>query len=220
MWNLLKESPARREIYEKISNGNVYPLPYCKTRWYENEESAEQAAEIWPKNCEFMEHLMTYPKSIQAKNNISYDDLIAVKAGPLVCAKLKFAKMHLWKFSNPMFPFLYVSLGGLLRWWLLDKFILKETLAKGDSGRKLLKIKPKDVNIQKPADQIDIWSAAKLQIVEYKKKATYKESQVYTFCKEVMVLEAATAPHFMEKSPLKSLVLLFSIQYVLSHPTM
>ena len=78
-----------------------------------------------------------------------------------------------------MVPFLYFTLEG---------FILKETLAKADSGRKLLKINPKDVNIQKPADQVDIGSAAKLQIAEYKKKATRKESKVCTFRKEVTVL--------------------------------
>ena len=51
---------------------------------------------------------------------------------------------------------------------------MKETLAKANSGRKLLKINPKDVNIQKPADQVDIGSNAKLQIVENKKKTASK----------------------------------------------
>ena len=33
IWNLLKESPVRREIYEKITSSNIYSLPYYKTRW-------------------------------------------------------------------------------------------------------------------------------------------------------------------------------------------
>ena len=44
MWNLLKESPAKREIYKKISSGNVCPLTYCKARWCENDQTAERAA--------------------------------------------------------------------------------------------------------------------------------------------------------------------------------
>ena len=53
--------------------------------------------------------------------------------------------MFLWKFNkflrelqadNPMVPFLYFTFEGLLR-WLLEKFILKEILAKADSGVKL-----------------------------------------------------------------------------------
>ena len=62
-----------------------------------------------------------------------------------------------------MVPFLYDSffftLQGLLR-WLLEKFISRETLAKAYSGRKLLKFNPKDVHIQKPADQVNVGSAA------------------------------------------------------------
>ena len=93
MWNLLKESPTRRKIYEKITNGLVYSLHYCKTRWCENEETGERAAEMQPKYCKFVEHSMNLPKSIQPKNNKSYDNLITVVTDPLVCAKLKFVEM-------------------------------------------------------------------------------------------------------------------------------
>ena len=62
------------------------------------------------------------------------------------------------------------------------------------------RLAPKDVNIQKPANEVDIGSAAKLQIAEYKKKATYKNSKMHIFCKEVIVLYATTASHFVETS--------------------
>ena len=84
MWNLLKESPDRREIYEKITNGNVYPLPYCKTRWCENEQTFEPAAEIRLKYCKFVKYLMTLPHQRTTK---------LWSPVPLVCAKLKFAEM-------------------------------------------------------------------------------------------------------------------------------
>ena len=207
MWNLLKESPARREIYKEITNGNVYPLSYCNTTWCENKQTTERAAEIWPKCSKFVEHLMVLPKPIQPKNNKSYTGLITVVIDPLVCANLKLAEMLLWKFikflrgfqtDNPIVRVLYFTLEGLLR-WLLEKLILKETLAKFDSAAKLLKINPKDVNIQKPTDQVDRGSAAKLQIAEYKKVA-YKESKVYTFCREITVFVCNNKfSHFMEK---------------------
>ena len=50
-----------------------------------------------------------------------------------------------------------------------------------------------------------------LEIVEYKKKARYRESKVYTFCKEVTILCATTALHFMEKSLLKDLVVQYAV---------
>ena len=71
-------------MYEKITDANVHPLPFCKTRWCENEQTAEGAAELWPKYCKFVEHLMTLPKSIQPKNNKGYDGLITVVTDALV----------------------------------------------------------------------------------------------------------------------------------------
>ena len=50
-----------------------------------------------------------------------------------------------------------------------------------------------------------------LQIAEYKKKARYRESKVYTSCKEVTILYATTALHFMEKSLLKDLVVQYAV---------
>ena len=219
MWNLLKESPARREVYERITKADVYPLPYCKTRWCESEQTAERAAEIWSNYQKFSKHLMSLPKSKQSKNNKSYDGLVSVISDTLICVKFKFVEMLSWKFNKflrgfqtdyPMVPFLYSALEDLLR-WLMERFVLEETLAKADSGRKRLKINPQDVNIRKPADYVDVGSAAELLISEYNKKSTYKESTVLNFRKEVSVLLATLTSHFMEKSPIKSAVVRFVI---------
>ena len=56
---------------------------------------------------------------------------------------------------------------------LLEKYVLKETLAKSNSGKKTVKITSKDVNIRKPADQVDTGSKER-----YKEKATYKKSKM------------------------------------------
>ena len=69
----------------------------------------------------------------------------------------------------------------------MEKFVLKETLAKADSGRKLLKMNPQDINIQKPTDHIKVRSAAKLHIAEYRKKTSCKESKLFTFRKDVLL---------------------------------
>ena len=82
----------------------------------------------------------------------------------------------------------------------MEKFVLKETLAKTDSGKKLLKINPQDVNMQKLTDRINIGSVVKLHIAEYKKKTRHKESNVPNFCKEVLVLLVTLTSNFIEKS--------------------
>ena len=66
---------------------------------------------------------MMLSKSIQPKNNKSYDGLITVVTNPLVWATLKFAEITSWKCNkclrdfqtdNPIVPFLYFTLVGLL----------------------------------------------------------------------------------------------------------
>ena len=148
MWFLLKVQ--RGEKCMRLTESKIYPLPYCKTRWCENENTAPGAAEIWSFYWKVLVHLMSLQRSKQPNAN------------PLLCAKLKFVEKVSWKLNtflrhfqtdNPMVPFLYFSLEDLLR-WLMEKFVLKDTLEKADTARKLLKIRPKDVNIQKPADSL------------------------------------------------------------------
>ena len=47
MWKILDETPVRRDIFEKITETNVYPLPYCGHRWCENEDCIHRVENIW-----------------------------------------------------------------------------------------------------------------------------------------------------------------------------
>ena len=130
---------------------------------------------------------MTLPKSIQPKNNKSYDGLITVVTDPLVCGKLKFAEMLSWKFDkfdNPMVPFLYVTLERLLR-WLREKNILKETFAKADSGRQLLKINPKMSTFKNLLIKVilDLLLSFKLQNI--KRKQRIRKAKFTLFVKKL-----------------------------------
>ena len=43
---VLNDPPARRDMFEKVSESNTYPLPYCGHRWYENEDCIQRADQI------------------------------------------------------------------------------------------------------------------------------------------------------------------------------
>ena len=62
---------------------------------------------------------MTLPKSIQPKNNKSYDGLITVVTDHLVCAKLKFAEMLLWKFMEEVFKL-------IIPWFLFSVLLWRD----------------------------------------------------------------------------------------------
>ena len=45
---IFKDTPARREDYEKVTGSSVFPLKFCSHRWLENIPVAERALLIWP----------------------------------------------------------------------------------------------------------------------------------------------------------------------------
>ena len=89
---------------------------------------------------------------------------------------------------------------------LLQNFILNDTIKKADKTSNLMKIDTSDVNLYKPCHLIQIGTAAKLHVPNYKKSTDLKESTLWRFCKEVCMLLASLTSHFKEKSPLKHLI--------------
>ena len=85
-------------------------------------------------------------------------------------------------------------------------FFLNDTIKKVDATLKLMKIDTNDVNLHKPYDLIQIGTAAKLDVANYKKSTGFNESTVQRFDKEVCMLLASLTRHFIEKSPLKHLI--------------
>ena len=69
-----------------------------------------------------------------------------------------------------------------------------------------MKIDTNDVNLHKPYEFIQIGAAAKLHVANCKKSTDFKELTLRRFYKEVCMLLTSLMSHFMEKSPLKDLV--------------
>ena len=124
MWKLLNESPAWREKYVALAETNLFPLPFCGHRWYENEDCAknEHKELLWHGYVKFLKYLIPLPKSRQPQGkscNILKDSF----NDPLMKAKLKlleFVSNKLSKFlrdyqtDQPMVPFLCNSLKEIL----------------------------------------------------------------------------------------------------------
>ena len=104
-----------------------------------------------------------------------------------------------------MVPFLCNSFKEILT-SLLQMFFLNDTIKKVDATLKLMKIDTNDVNLHKPYDLIQIGTTAKLDVANYKKSTGFNESTVQRFYKEVCMLLASLTRHFIEKSPLKHLI--------------
>ena len=165
MHYLLKDSPARRQIYEEVTGAAAFPISFCKTRWCESEICAKRPAEIWTDYTKFIQHLTSLNKSAQPTGK-SFDGLKAVVNTPLMCARFRSCETLSWKlneylrgFQNdkPLLPFVQES---LLR-WLLGKLVLQDVLDNADTTKKLTKLNVDDVNILKPGSLVNVGHAAK-----------------------------------------------------------
>ena len=99
-----------------------------------------------------------------AQNNKNVDGHLLAVSDSLICVKFRFVESISWKLNTflrgfqtdkPIVPFLFSTLEDLLR-WLTKKFILRETLGKADSVKKLLKTDPLNVNTHKPPSNINV----------------------------------------------------------------
>ena len=150
MSKILMNPPARRETFGKITESNIYSLPYCSHRWYENENCLHRAVEIWPAFNIFVEHLMKLPKAKQPAKGKGKSILVLKKAvdNPLIQAKMKFLELLSSKLNEflrgfqtdqPMVPFLAETLKTVFRSFM-NMFILNSVMLKVDTQIKLLKI--------------------------------------------------------------------------------
>ena len=89
--------------------------------------------------------------------------------------------------DQSMVPFLCHSLKEIST-SLLQMFILNDTIKRADTTLKLMKIDTNDVNLQKSYDLIQIGTAAKLDVVSYKKSTDFKQSTLPRFYKEFCML--------------------------------
>ena len=76
MYNIFKESPARRDIYLKEGNSSEFPLKCFEPRWIEDKEIAERALEVWKSLVATIRYSEGLSKSKKPKSNKRFDCLV------------------------------------------------------------------------------------------------------------------------------------------------
>ena len=62
MWQFLHEDPARRVLYEIISESLDYPVKFCVYRWVENEDCSARAEPLLDGCRKFINHICNLKK--------------------------------------------------------------------------------------------------------------------------------------------------------------
>ena len=134
MNGVLHDTPARRETFEKITETNTYPLPYCGHCWCENETCLRRADQIWPAFIKFIKYMEKLPKSKQPAKGEGKQFLLLRKQvdSSLIQAKMKFMEyvasllnefLRAFQTDKPMVPFMAETLHTLVR-FIMTMFII------------------------------------------------------------------------------------------------
>ena len=86
--NLVDESPAKREVYTKLTGSDIFPLPLCGHRWLKNKRVAERALQIWPQIIAYISETLKQKSHIPTSKTFS-----AVRSAvqvSLITARLEF----------------------------------------------------------------------------------------------------------------------------------
>ena len=208
VYQLLHDSPARRADYIDVTGSDQFPLPFCGTRWIEDEKVALRAIDIWDHICQICKFWEGLVKSRQPSCK-SYETVLSATKDPLIIAKLNFfahiARMlqsflTTYQSVKPMTPFLHDDLYQLLK-DITSKFMKSEVLDKCKSSISLCKLDYNKENsyLKKP----DIGFGANAVIKDKTEKDEVTLAQVENFRDGCRVFLKSMTCKLVEKSPLQ-----------------
>ena len=168
MFNIFNESPARREVYTRISESSKFAFQFCATRWVEDEMVAQRGMEIWPNFVKVVKHWESQCKSSRPDNK-SYETLVKHHQDVFVPLKMEFFrhtakifKEFLVQFQTdaPMVPFLAHALERQMR--KIAKIVIKRKVLKdAKTPYSLMKIDLDKEENRRADDDIELGTALK-----------------------------------------------------------
>lgn len=200
---LIKDSPARREDYSKVTGSNVFPKLYCQHRWLENLPVTERAIEIWP-------HVQKYVASVRAKQipepkSKSFfvvaescdDPLFVTKANIFLSIAKEFQPLlEKYQTDMPVLPYFGQDLFKLIT-DLMDRFIKDDVMEQVTSADKLFSVDVTDCGNHKEAAQVNLGFVADRML-----KEKVSEKQVLAIRSNTKTFVQAEVAKLLEKCPL------------------
>ena len=88
-FNLLHDSPARRDEFISLTGSDKFPLYFCMTRWVEDRKVADRLIDIWDNITKIVNWWKKLPKSKQPTCK-SFSNVQAAVNDPLTVAEFQF----------------------------------------------------------------------------------------------------------------------------------
>ena len=209
-WQLLHDSPARRDDYIRVTGSSTFPKKFCSHRWVEDLTVAERAIEVMPNIATFIDSYKTVPKS-KVPTSTSFALTKEAREDKMFVSKLEFfasVAKHLEPFlnkfqtSSPMVPFLAEELLTLIK-TLMTRFVKPEILTNASTATKMMAIDLTDEHVLVGAKAVDLGFAAKQRVKKLVKEKAISELQVMEFQMECRKFLMKTTSKIVERCPLR-----------------
>ena len=206
MWELFKDSPARRDTSTTITCSEYFPLSFCKSRWFEDENVATKAVEIWPNIVQVIKHYEGLAPSKCPRNKKSYI-LFKHADDKLMPAKLQFFLdvSHIlseflrgFQTNSPMTPFLFGSVETMIR-LVMKMFIKEDVLNEAVTAFRLIKIKVSETSNQLAIGDAKLTIATELLL----KSCSVDKAAKENFRRDCVTFLLRIVQKLQEKSPIK-----------------
>ncbi|WAR23449.1 LOW QUALITY PROTEIN: hypothetical protein MAR_037118 [Mya arenaria] len=204
MYYLFKDSPARKEDYQKSSGSTRMPMKFVTHRWMENVPVVDRAIEVWGNIGQFVKDVEK--KKIAKPTCKSFEIVSAALKDKLIRAKFEFFRcvaMHLQAFlgnfqtEKPMVPFLYSELLSIIR----GLIVIKPGVLSDTSEVRLLKIDLEDSSFLIEHTKVDIGFSAEKALKETVKENKLSERQVMEFKVQCRSFVLKVLKKLLEKCP-------------------
>lgn len=186
LYYLFKDSPARREDFQKVTGTSTMPLKFVSHRWMENVPVCERALLV-------LHHIVTYVEKVRTKvlpkpTCKSFEVVSSKVKDPLLKAKLEFFRyiaMHLQPFlgnfqtDRPMTPFLMTDLSNIIK-ELMQKIVKSDVIIQS-AGSKLFSIDMDDKNVYLTYSKVDIGFSTDRALKVAVKEKKLSDRQVMEF---------------------------------------
>ena len=198
MYNLFKQSPARRADFSVINPNSKFQKHFCQTRWIENVDVCEHAVKL-------------YNSIKKLPGTKTVDTLKTAVKDPLTVPKIMFfssvaskVELHLRKFqsSKPVMLFVYHELVQVVHSLYLQ-FLKQEVIEDANTSSKLLKLDPKDPKIWCDPNKVDIGVGANKYIKKGVAQKQITEKQRKSFIEDCIKISVKHSVKVSRKKPIK-----------------
>lgn len=206
LYYLFKDSPARREDFQKVTGSSLMPLKFVAHRWMENVPVCERALLILP-------HIATYLEKVKSKELgkptcKSFEVVSSKMKDKLLVSQLEFFRyiaMFLQPFlgnyqtDKPMVPFLMGDLSSIIRG--LMKLIVKPDVLREAVGSKLFTVDLDEKDNLLSYTKVELGFCTQKALKDAVKEGKISERQNMEFRMECKAFVTKLLKKLLEKCP-------------------